>query len=48
MEHRRFQIEAYEQSPGKWRALVRHADWAVVRYGSHFSLHPANRQRTML
>jgi hypothetical protein len=34
VEHRRFQIEAYEQSPGKWRALVRHSDWTVIHVGS--------------
>jgi hypothetical protein len=34
VEHRSFQIEAYEQSAGKWRALVRHSDWTVVRVGS--------------
>ncbi len=39
MEHRRFQIEAYEQSPGRWRALIRRSDWTEVRVGgTRFSL----------
>jgi hypothetical protein len=47
VEHRSFQIEAYEQSSGKWRALVRHSDWTVVRVGStRFSLFASPCQST--
>ena len=39
MEYEDFRIEAYEQSPGKWRALVRHSDWRQVHMGNtRFSL----------
>lgn len=47
MEHGQFQIEAYEQGPGKWRALVRHSDWTVVRVGgTRFSLFASPCQLT--
>jgi hypothetical protein len=47
VEHRSFQIEAYEQSSGKWRALVRHSDWTVVHVGStRFSLFASPCQST--
>lgn len=47
MEHGLFRLEAYEQSPGKWRALVRHSDWTVVRVGStRFSLFASPCQST--
>jgi len=47
VEHQRFQIEAYEQSPGKWRALVRRSDWTVVRVGgTRFSLFASPSQLT--
>jgi hypothetical protein len=47
VEHRSFQIEAYEQSSGKWRALVRHSEWTVVHVGStRFSLFASPCQST--
>ena len=47
MEHVRFQIEAYEHSPERWRALVRHSDWTEVRVGStRFSLFASPSQST--
>jgi hypothetical protein len=47
VEHGRFQIEAYEQSPGRWQALVRHSDWTEVRVGStRFSLFASPSQST--
>jgi hypothetical protein len=47
VEHGPFRLEAYEQSPGKWRALVRHSDWTVVRVGTtRFSLFASPCQST--
>jgi hypothetical protein len=33
MEYRRFQIEVFEQAPGKWRASIRRSDGSKVQAG---------------